>query len=144
MECPLIAGSIAKKAGYHLTGLPPFRGQGHSIGNGDAAAHDPIGPHDAPVKICDVHRASFAPAAAGSLAVDFRHHTVEVGSLGQDVPVAPMGADHIIILPQSSAHPNGDCFLADGGMEKARDLSGEKGFSHLLFKMTDLQHCLMQ
>ncbi len=144
MESALVARTIPKEAGYHLTVLPLFRGQSHAVGDGDAAANDTIGANDAPVEIRDMHRTALALAAAGDLAVDFRHHGLKVSSLGQNVPVAPVGADHIVILPQGRAHPNGNCFLADGGMEESWDSPGQEGLGHLVFKMTDLQHRLMQ
>jgi hypothetical protein len=61
-----------------------------------------------------VHRAAFTFAIAGFLAVEFGHHAIEPGALGDDVAVAAVGAGNVVPVTEVGTDTCRHGFLADG------------------------------
>ena len=87
--------------------------------------------------------AALAPAAAGGLAVQLRHHGLEVRALGDGVAMAPVGALDIIRLFQAGAHAGGHRLLTHIQVDIAQDLLGFPGTFGLQLKFADLHHGLI-
>src|SRR5690349_4678040 len=79
----------------------------------DAAGDDAVGAEHADAEIGDVHRTAFALAVARLSSVKLGHHAVEIGPLGDAVPVAAMCRDDAIVAAQSAADPDRHRLLAD-------------------------------
>src|SRR5262249_19928788 len=87
---------------FHLRRQP---GAGH---DGNAARHNTVRAQHADAEIGDVHGAALAFAVAGLAPVEFGHHAVEVGPLGDAVAVAAMGRDDPVVALERVAHADRD------------------------------------
>ena len=56
------------------------------------------------INVRDVHRAALALVRAGGLAEQLRHHLLQIEALGDAVVVTAVGAEHVVVVPQVSAH----------------------------------------
>jgi len=92
-----------------------------AAGDRHAAGDDAVGAQHPDGEVGDVHRAALALAIAVGAAEELGHHPVDVGALGDAVPVAPVGARDAIGRAQRGAHADGDSLLADVGMKRPVD-----------------------
>ena len=79
----------------------------------DTGAYDWIYPEDALAHDGDMHGPAFALAVAGFFTEQFGHHLLDVTALGNQMPVATMGAGDIILIGQTCANAGGNRFFAD-------------------------------
>src|SRR5690606_33711771 len=134
MEGTPVGGTIAKEADGHLIGFHQFGRQGGPYRQVITAPDHTVGPQHADGKVGDVHGAALAAAVAGSFTIYFRHHFLQVRTLGNGVAVAPVGTGNVVVLAQDSTDPGGNGFFTDVEVDKARDLSSQKEFIDPLFK----------
>ena len=66
-----------------------------------------------------MNRASSASAIAGFSAKDLSHHLFQLSALCDTVPVAPVGADNVIVFAKSGTDTSRNRLLAKIGMEVA-------------------------
>jgi hypothetical protein len=121
-----------------------LRSHGGSAGYGQSGPDDAVGPQHADAEIGDMHRAAFALAVAGLLAVDLGHHLLHVRALGYAVAVAAVVAYEAVLNTQVLAHPCGDGFLPDVGVDEADDVAGIELSHHSLLEATDGKHRRVQ
>ena len=60
------------------------------------------------------------------------------------MPVAPVGAEEVVVGSQRAARPGGNGFLADAQMHEARKAAGRKQVPHPLLERADANHRLQQ
>ena len=131
VKAALVGRAVAEEGDRHLIGAPGGAAQGGAHRDGQAAAHDPAGPQHADGEVGDVHRPALALAVAGGLAEQLGHHAVQIAALGDDVPVAAVGRDDVIVGPQRRSDPGRHRLLADVEVD-------ESGEQPLLEKPGDL------
>ncbi len=107
----LVDGAVAEEGHTHLTFALPLDRKSAAGGDPQPAADDAVGAQDAQADIRDVHLAAFAAAITGHLAHHFCHHRVHLPALGDDVPVAAVGAGDGVIRAQRRAHTHRGGFL---------------------------------
>ena len=127
-----------------LPGLLELKGQGRARGDGDARADDPVGPEDAQVLVGDVHRPALAFAVARRPGVKLGEHGAERASFGEDVAVATVRPDDVVVALEGRADPDRDSLLADVSVEEARQLSRLKKLDGLLLEEPDAEHVFVQ
>ena len=88
---------------------------------GNTTGDDAVSAQHTDAEISDVHGAAFAFAVAGLSAVKFSHHPIQIGTLGEAVPVTAVGADDLVVSVQRRAHSHGDSFLTDVAVHDAVD-----------------------
>ena len=107
---------------------------------GEAAADDGVRAEVPLLDVVEVHRAAVAARAALQLAVELRHHRVDVRALGDRVPVrAVRRGDHVVRLERRH-HARRDGLLADRDVQEARQLAGAEALLDLLLEAPDQQH----
>src|SRR5215217_5600682 len=76
-------------------------------------------------------------AEAIGLTVDLLHHSLDVATLGDGVPVSPVGARHVVVLVQVGAYPGGDSLLSGVQVHEARDLARCELYMQPLLELPD-------
>ena len=84
-----------------------------------------------------VLRAALATAVAAGLAEELGHEPVRIATLGEQMAVAAVRADHPIVGAQRQARADGDRFLADVGMRRAADAAVAHQREHALLEGAD-------
>ena len=118
-------------------------GQGGAYGQTKAAAHDAVGAQHPHAEVRHVLAAALAPAAAGDLAVELRHHGPQVRALGNGVAVSAVGAFNVVLPLQTGAHAGGNGLLAYVKMHVSQNLLGLSGPLRFQLKLPDLDHGLI-
>ena len=140
MERPLVGGAVAEEGHRNAVAALQLGGQGRAGGYGHSRSHDAVGAQHPHAEVGDVHRAAFAVAIAVAAAEQLGHHQVDVGALGDGVAVAAMGAGDAVGSAEGGAHPHGNGFLADIGVDHAGDVALVKFFDGPGVKSTDGDH----
>ena len=144
MQDALVHRSVAEERHRDLTAPAHGRGETGSGGERDAAADDRVGAEHAAREVGDVHRAAATLAEAVLAPVDLGHHAVEVAALRDAVPVAAVGARHVVVFVEIRAHACGYRLLADVHVHEARDLARAELTRHPLFEQSDREHRAVQ
>src|SRR5215217_3619832 len=79
-------------------------------------------------------------AEAIGLDVDLLHHSLDVATLGDSVPVSPVGARQLVVLVQVGAYPGGDSLLSGIQVHEARDLARCELYMQPLLELPDRAH----
>src|SRR5262252_3841449 len=88
--------------------------------------------------------AAEAPAVAVLAPHELRHHEIEARALGDAVAVAPVVADHGIVLGQMGAGRGGHGLLAHVAVSRALDVAGVEQLHRALVETADAEHGLIQ
>jgi hypothetical protein len=96
-------GAVTEECHADLIGFFDAACQRCTTGNGKPIPDNCIGAQIASLDIGDVHRTALASTVAVLAAVDFGHHVLEFGALGDAVTVAPMCTGDIVIWTQGKA-----------------------------------------
>ena len=113
METPLIGSPISKKRHSDLIGVFSFNRQRCPYCNGDSATHDSASSQHSFRKICHVHGATFSLAVASTLSEKLRHNFVHVTAFGDQMTMATVCADNIVIIIQGRTHACTDCLFSN-------------------------------
>src|SRR5437879_843524 len=92
-------------------------------------ANDRVYSQHPDANVGNVHGAALAAIAAGSLAIEFRHHPVHFNTLGNTVSMAAMRGCDPICRFERSAYADGTSFLACIVMHRT---DGHTGFNEPL------------
>ncbi len=91
MESTAISRTVTKKHHGHLVIMEyPVICQCRAYRQIVSAAYNTVGTKHSDRKIRDVHGAASAVAKPRLLAVDFRHHPVDICAFGNAVPMSPV------------------------------------------------------
>ena len=100
MEGARVGGTIPKEGYRNATFAFELGSQTGTGYDGNTTGNDAVGSQHTDAKIGDVHGAAFAFAVAGLSAVQFSHHPIQIGTLGETVPVTAVGADDLVVPVQ--------------------------------------------
>src|SRR5712692_10132377 len=140
VEQALPQRALAEEAGGDLVAAAPARGERGPGGDPRRAGHDGVGAQVPLRLVGDVHGAALAAAVAGLLAQQLREHQVGPGSLGQAVPMAPVGARDVVVVPQRQADADRHRLLADVEVGQPRHPGRRIELVDLLLEEPDPQH----
>ena len=143
MEGAAVGRAVSEEDHGDGAGLLVAGRQGRAHGQAVAAAHHAVGAQHPHAEVRNVLGAALAPAVAGGLAVQLRHHGLEVRALGDGVPVAPVGAGDVVLLIQAGAHAGGDGLLANVDVDVPQKFAGLTAALGLQVKFADLDHCFV-
>ena len=106
-----------------------------------ARTDDAVGPEHTVRAVGDVHRAAAPAAQPGLLAIHLGHHALQVGALGDDVPVAAVAGIEVVAVAQGAAHGRGHRLLADRQVDGlGGELAGLERRSEVLLEAADGEH----
>ena len=140
MKASLVGGAIPEKGNGHPPLAFPLFLKGRTGGEGNAPAHDSIGPQESQSDIDHVQRAAFGPVVSVLAPVELGVHPGRIGASGKHVTVTAVGAgDHVAIL-KGGAYSHRHCFLADIGMQKPGNESLLTEVSRPFLEPADQKH----
>src|ERR1700753_218311 len=87
-----------------------------------------------------MHRAAFAAARAGSLAIDFRHHLLHIDAFGDAMAVAAMSRGDAIIVLEMHHDPRRGSFFAGIEMDETGNIAAREFEMQALFEFSDRTH----
>ena len=140
MKSSLVRGPVSKEAHRHP--VPSFHlgRQGRSRRYGQTSPHDAVGPQHTHAEVGDMHRAAFAVAVTVAAPEQLRHHQLDIRTLGDGMPVTPMGAGDPVLPAQGGAHPHGHRLLPNVGVDYPRDVPLMELLNGLPVEFTDCDH----
>src|ERR1700736_4442632 len=136
----LIRSPVSEEGDRHLTAVPDARREPGPGRERDATADDRVRAEHPAREVRDVHRAAAPLAEAVLASVDLGHHPFEVAALGDAVPVAAVGARHVVVVAEVGADTRRDGLFADVHVHEARDLARAELARHSLLEEPDRQH----
>src|SRR5690606_22394565 len=92
---------------------------------------------DADAEVGGVEGAGPAPVDAGDPAGQLRHEPARVASLGQEMTMAAVVAQHHVVGAQRRAYAGRHRLLPDAGMYAAHDLAGTDKLDRALLEPAD-------
>src|SRR5208282_4320341 len=93
--------AIAEEAESHSAVTAVLAREGHSRGQGDVAAYDPVTAKHMVLAIEHMHRSAEAPRASRDLAEKLRQERPRAHSFGQSDAVVPIRRDDVVLRTQS-------------------------------------------
>jgi hypothetical protein len=107
---------------------------------GDAPAHDPETTHEAVLEVDHVHRPRAAAADPGGAAEHLGRERLRIGALRQGMPVAAVGAGHVVVRLERRAYAHRDGLLPGGQVRRAVHLALQEQALDLLLEPANEAH----
>ena len=143
VEGALIAGPVAEEGHGHIGLFLHLQRQGAAGGDGDAPAHDGVGPQVPFGEVRDVHGAAAALAVAVGLAHQLRQGPVQLRALGDAVAVAPVGGGNEVLVRQLGANGCRHGLLAGVKVDGAPELVLREQGPRRLLEVPNLVHLVV-
>ncbi len=140
VERAAVGGAVAEEREDHLARLPLPDREADTRGQDAARREDAVGAEVAHGRVGDVHRAALAVADAVRLAVELGHEAPERAALGDEVAVAAVRREDVVVGPERRARADGDGLLAYRGVEEAWDPAAGEQLAHALLEEPHAQH----
>src|SRR5439155_1012001 len=140
VERPAVRGSVTEERDHHLPRLPVSDREPHARREDAAGGQDAVGAEVPDRDVGDVHRAALAVADPVGLTVELRHEAAERAALGDEVAVAAVRGEKVVVGSERRAHADGNSLLAHGGVEESRNAPAGEELTHALLEEPHAEH----
>ena len=88
VENTFVSRTISKEADYDFSSILHLLTKGCTDSDSHTTTYDTIGTEVTSIKVGDMHRSAFSFTGSSVFTKDFSHHSVEVNSFGNGLPVS--------------------------------------------------------
>ena len=144
MEGAPVGGAVTEEGNGDLLLPPVFGGEGRPGADVDGRAHDPVGAQHAVGHVGDVHGAALAAAVAVDAAVELGEHALGVAAPGQQVAVAAVAGDDVVVVGEHGHDAGRYRFLSAVEVQEAGHASFEERLVGVLLEGPDAHHAAVE
>ena len=144
MEGTPVGGAVAEEGDGDPFLPPVFGREGRPGADVDGRAHDPVGAQHLVGHVGDVHGPALTAAVAVRAAVELGEHAVGITASGEQVAVAPVAGDYVVLILQNGHDSRGDGLLSAVEMKEAGHASFEERLVCMLLKRPDAHHAAVE